>query len=78
MSAKETVKTVSANPEVVSILEAETTKSAKIRALYAMNIKKGEIAILMNIRYQHVRNVLLQPVKEKSVVVEMTKEHLGM
>lgn len=37
------------------------TKSAKIRAMYRDGIKKTVIATTLNIRYQHVRNVLTQP-----------------
>lgn len=46
---------------------AYPTKSAAIRALYASGTKKGEIAKLLNIRYQHVRNVLITPVKQPKV-----------
>lgn len=43
-----------------------TTKSAVIRYLSAEGMKRGEIAKLLNIRYQHVRNVLITPVKKQS------------
>lgn len=39
-------------------------KSQKIRAMAALPMKRGDIAKLMNIRYQHVRNVLITPVKK--------------
>lgn len=39
------------------------TKSAKIRYLNAKGWKRGDIAKHMGIRYQHVRNVLVMPVK---------------
>jgi DNA-binding NarL/FixJ family response regulator len=34
------------------------TKSAQIRSMSASGMKNNEIAKAMNIRYQHVRNVL--------------------
>jgi DNA invertase Pin-like site-specific DNA recombinase len=34
------------------------TKSAQIRFLFQKGITKSEIALILNIRYQHVRNVL--------------------
>lgn len=40
------------------------TKSAKIRFLSATGMKRGEIAKMLNIRYQHVRNVLITPLKK--------------
>lgn len=40
------------------------TKSALIRHLSSQGKKTGEIAKFMNIRYQHVRNVLITPVKK--------------
>lgn len=40
------------------------TKSALIRALHAEGESRGSIAKLMNIRYQHVRNVLITPIKK--------------
>ncbi len=39
------------------------TKSAKIRYLNAQDWKRGDIAKKLDIRYQHVRNVLVMPVK---------------
>lgn len=44
-------------------LDGLTTKSAKIRYLNAQGMKTGEIAKTQNIIYQHVRNVLITPVK---------------
>lgn len=40
------------------------TKSAAIRRLAGDGLKRGEIAKYLNIRYQHVRNVLITPVKK--------------
>lgn len=49
---------------VQNIINAGHTKSAKIRALLALNLKRGEVAKLLGIRYQHVRNVELMPIKK--------------
>lgn len=51
-----------------------TTKSAKIRALHAAGYARAQIAEYLEIRYQHVRNVLVQggetePPREVSVAV---------
>lgn len=42
------------------------TKAAKIRVLSAAGYKRQEIANFLNIRYQHVRNVLVQPGPRRS------------
>lgn len=41
-----------------------TTKSEKIRAMHRDGMSRGDIAKKLNIRYQHVRNVLITPVKK--------------
>jgi len=41
------------------------TKSAQIRARAAAGQSRADIAKAMNIRYQHVRNVLLTPLKKQ-------------
>lgn len=41
-----------------------TTKSAKIRAMNAAGMSRMAIAKSLGIRYQHVRNVLITPVKK--------------
>jgi hypothetical protein len=38
-----------------------TTKSAKIRVLDKLGATRSEIATYLQIRYQHVRNVLVSP-----------------
>lgn len=45
-------------------LSAMTTKSQKIRALNAEGLSRGQIANILEIRYQHVRNVLITPIKK--------------
>ena len=44
-------------PQIVSGLQ---TKSAKIRALHKAGYARSDIARFLGIRYQHVRNVLIQ------------------
>ena len=39
------------------------TTSSKIRYLDSLNYTRGQIAKYLGIRYQHVRNVLITPVK---------------
>ena len=41
-----------------------TTKSSKIRHLSSLGKTRSEIAKMLDIRYQHVRNVLTQPLKK--------------
>lgn len=40
-----------------------STTSSKIRYLHSLNFTRGQISKHLNIRYQHVRNVLITPVK---------------
>lgn len=42
------------------------TKSDTIRGLWALNYSRSAIANFMGIRYQHVRNVLITPLKKTS------------
>lgn len=44
------------------------TKSARIRYLASKGMKTGDIAKLMGIRYQHVRNTLQRPLKSATSV----------
>lgn len=41
------------------------TKSSKIRFLNSLDYSRSEIAVELNIRYQHVRNVLITPIKNE-------------
>jgi hypothetical protein len=50
--------------EVLTVLNSTSTKSGKIRALLALSLKRGEVAKLLGIRYQHVRNVEITPIKK--------------
>jgi len=45
-------------------LDKLTTKSSKIRYLTTLEWKRGDIAKKLGVRYQHVRNVQLQPLKK--------------
>ena len=45
-----------------SKLDSFATKSMKIRYLDSRGITRGEISKILNIRYQHVRNVLITPI----------------
>lgn len=49
---------------LVELMVEFKTKSALIRHLSSQGKKTGEIAKFMGIRYQHVRNVLITPVKK--------------
>jgi hypothetical protein len=60
MSKKQNAKLVEFN------LESLPTTSAKIRYLDSKGMKRGEIAKKLEIRYQHVRNVLITPLKKTS------------
>ena len=46
--------------DMAAIADGLPTKSAKIRALDAAGYARADIARFLDIRYQHVRNVLLQ------------------
>ena len=58
----ETNTEVEVNPVVAHLL-ALPTKSARIRFLFEQGMSRGAIAKVLGIRYQHVRNVLITPVK---------------
>lgn len=47
-------------------LETFKNTSTKIRYLNSLNMTRGAIAKSLNIRYQHVRNVLITPVTNMS------------
>lgn len=53
-----------AGHNLVKLIEAHKNKSGVIRFLASENFKIGDIAKFMNIRYQHVRNVLHTPAKK--------------
>lgn len=49
--------------DISKYAELEST-SAKIRAMTADGMSRSEVAKALNIRYQHVRNVLITPLKK--------------
>lgn len=67
---------VAAQPqfELPKLMETHKTKSNVIRFLSSQGWTRSQIASFMSIRYQHVRNVLIQPLKQKTEpVTEPTK-----
>ena len=48
-----------------TLMNEYKTKSAVIRYLDGQKMTRGQISKFMNIRYQHVRNVLITPIKKK-------------
>ena len=50
--------------QIRSKLATFTTKSAKIRYLNDLGWNRSKIAKELNIIYQHVRNVLITPIKK--------------
>lgn len=48
------------------LIKTHGTKSAVIRYLASQDVSRGDISRILNIRYQHVRNVLTQPLKKSS------------
>ncbi len=49
---------------VEELMNTHKTKSAVIRYLSSQGVSRGDISRILNIRYQHVRNVLTQPLKK--------------
>lgn len=64
-AANNTKKTKTTATTVEFDLSKFASKSAAIRHLAAEGKSRSEIAKLLNIRYQHVRNVLETPLKRK-------------
>ena len=46
-------------------LETLPTTSSRIRFLNKLGFSRSEIAVELNKRYQHVRNVLITPIKNE-------------
>lgn len=61
-----TVEAVEQKHDVAMLMSTYKTKSGVIRYLDSQQMKRGDIAKLLNIRYQHVRNVLTQPLKTQA------------
>lgn len=63
MSGKINAQKVQDTDTVQTVLNSDLNTSQKIRALHSQGLDRSTIANLLNKRYQHVRNVLLTPVK---------------
>ena len=62
----EKVNEVLANENIDQLREELKTKSAVIRQLASKGYSRSDIAGALNIRYQHVRNVLVQDAAKKA------------
>lgn len=62
-ATKQEVKQVITGNDLEEVNGIKTT-SGKIRYLASQGKTKSEIAKMLNIRYQHVRNVLITPLKK--------------
>lgn len=54
------------NDQVQDLIKDLPTTSSKIRLLDSKGFTRSEIAKILNKRYQHVRNVLIVPLKKSS------------
>jgi hypothetical protein len=63
-----------ANLDLTALMNEFKTKSSVIRHLSGQGFSRSQIATFMNIRYQHVRNVLTQPLKAPAPTTEPTPE----
>ena len=52
--------------KVLDGFDSEMTTSAKIRALHAQGWSRSQIAKGLGVIYQHVRNVLITPLKKQA------------
>jgi hypothetical protein len=59
-TTKDEIRDYQKTPEVNKLLEKYGDKSKAIRALHSQGYKNGQIADMLRIRFQHVRNVLNQ------------------
>lgn len=73
MSGKVNAIALSTNTDVVAVINSDATKSQKIRALFAITNDRSTVANLMGIRYQHVRNVLITPMKATQEATEVAE-----
>jgi len=53
------------NKKIETFISNLSTTSSKIRYLNSKQFSRSEISKILNIRYQHVRNVLITPLKRK-------------
>ena len=55
------------SPNFDKELESLPTTSSKIRFLNSKGLSRSQIKTILKIRYQHVRNVLITPIKKAKV-----------
>jgi DNA-directed RNA polymerase specialized sigma24 family protein len=67
VDAKAEANATGVSKTVQNHMDKLTTKSAKIRLLDQEGFTRSEIAKIMGVRYQHVRNVLITPLTGKAV-----------
>lgn len=65
-----TQPTTTKSYDLVELKKKLGTKSAMIRYLLADGNTRGQVSKILNIRYQHVRNVEITPIKKAVVVTE--------
>lgn len=53
----------------VDYIKKYGNKSNAIRELFAIGTERKDIAKMLNLRYQHVRNVLITPIKRPAVAI---------
>lgn len=63
MSKKNEV--LNTNVDYIKEMSSMKTVSEKVRYLSSKDIERKEIALILNIRYQHVRNILTRQLKKK-------------
>lgn len=61
--------------EIKKVLEGEGTKSAKMKALYNGGVEIGEIAKLLEVRYNFVYNVISNDAMKKGEQVRVTRKN---
>lgn len=62
-----TTTTTTTNPSPQQLIQQHGSKSNAIRYLASQNYTRSQIAKALGIRYQHVRNVLITPIKKAKV-----------
>lgn len=67
------VNGVELNNKLIEMLECINTKSLKIRLLDKLDFTRGQISKILDIRYQHVRNVLITPIKNDDSIELLNK-----
>lgn len=61
--------------EAMKIVNGEGTKSAKMKALYNEGVEIGEIAKLMDVRYNFVYNVISNAAMKNGEQVRVTRKN---